>query len=247
MAGASEWFGGRPVGNISPYGPRGNAHGVRVRLPGDRKNFGFRKYGGEEQARAAAEKWRNERSLASSNTKNLVRKHPDIKGCLVMNLTVGYEVLIDEEDHDDLSNFTWSAHKRGSGIMYAKTRGDGNVTVSMHRHLCNPGPGKETDHIDGDGLNNQRTNLRSVTSRQNRNNMRMNSRNTSGENGISWDRGYGSWQFAWKECGKVKYKRFPVRPRGNEELKGVEKRKAVAYRDVVYRRIGNTNGLRPKK
>lgn len=242
MAGASEWFGGRPKGFV------GLQRGIGFRAKfyrGEGKSFSFRKYG-EEHARSAAEKWRDERSLALGKTKNLVRKHPEFKGCLIMKLTAGRETLIDEDDYDNLSNFTWYTSNQHLGIVYADAR-DGDKKISMHRYLCNPGPGKETDHLDGDGLNNRRANLRSVTSKQNNNNRRLSSRNTSGENGISWNRKDEGWLLRWREDGKAVSKCFFVRPRGSETLKGIQKRNAVAHRDMVYRRIGNSNGLRPKK
>ena len=43
---------------------------------------------------------------------------------------------------------------------------------------------KEVDHIDGNGVNNRRSNLRPVTSRGNNKNQKMNIRNTSGVTGV---------------------------------------------------------------
>lgn len=53
----------------------------------------------------------------------------------------------------------------------------------MHRMLC--GTGSEViDHIDGNGLNNQRSNLRPCTQSQNLANMRLSKHNTSGYKGV---------------------------------------------------------------
>ena len=63
----------------------------------------------------------------------------------------------------------------------------------MHRLLLNTPPGFDTDHINGDGLDNRRPNLRPVTRSQNL----MNSHRARGKSsrfkGISWDRGRKKW------------------------------------------------------
>ena len=51
---------------------------------------------------------------------------------------------------------------------------------------------KETDHIDGNGLNNQRGNLRSVTDSQNQMN-RKNIRGTSKYKGVYWNKANKKW------------------------------------------------------
>jgi hypothetical protein len=51
----------------------------------------------------------------------------------------------------------------------------------------------EVDHIDGDGLNNTRSNLRVVTKTQNMQNRRINKNNTSGHKGVAWDKESQKW------------------------------------------------------
>lgn len=50
------------------------------------------------------------------------------------------------------------------------------------------------DHIDHDGLNNQRFNLRLATQRQNTQNTRPRRGGTSQYKGVSWDKQRGKWQ-----------------------------------------------------
>jgi hypothetical protein len=52
----------------------------------------------------------------------------------------------------------------------------------------------QTDHRDGDGLNNCRANLRPATNKQNQGNGRRPSHNTSGYKGVTWDRGINRWR-----------------------------------------------------
>ena len=54
-------------------------------------------------------------------------------------------------------------------------------------------PNEEVDHIDRDRLNNKIENLREATSKQNKANMRVGSRNTSGVKGVSWNKKMGKW------------------------------------------------------
>lgn len=50
------------------------------------------------------------------------------------------------------------------------------------------------DHIDGDRSNNRISNLRSVSHAENARNCRLNKNNTSGTNGVSWNKAARKWQ-----------------------------------------------------
>ena len=64
----------------------------------------------------------------------------------------------------------------------------------MERKLGRPlEKGEQVDHIDGDSLNNRRSNLRLATRGQNCCNTRMSSRNTSGYKGVSWSTTANKW------------------------------------------------------
>ena len=56
----------------------------------------------------------------------------------------------------------------------------------MHRMVMGAQSGESVDHIDGNGLNNSRSNLRLVTPSQNNMNQGVREDNTSGHKGISW-------------------------------------------------------------
>lgn len=59
----------------------------------------------------------------------------------------------------------------------------------MHGHF----PVYEIDHINGDGIDNRLCNLRSVTRLENRKNRRLQSNNTSGTNGVLWNKAARKW------------------------------------------------------
>ena len=87
-----------------------------------------------------------------------------------INLTQGKVALVDDEDYEYLNQWKWSAAKvcRTFYAIRGIRNGDGWTSECMHRVILNVPAGKEIDHIDHDGLNNQRSNLRIVTSRQNK-------------------------------------------------------------------------------
>jgi hypothetical protein len=79
--------------------------------------------------------------------------------------------IIDNEDYDELSKFKWSAARDSRNSIFYATRTeiiDGKrKTVSMHRLVAKTPENKHTDHINGDGLDNRKSNLRICTVSQN--------------------------------------------------------------------------------
>ena len=91
--------------------------------------------------------------------------------------------LVDDEDYDRVvAAGPWHASKRGA-TYYArhnerKPEG-GYRSYSMHQIVLDPSPGLEIDHINGDGLDNRRGNLRAATRSQNNANRNKRSSATS--------------------------------------------------------------------
>ena len=77
----------------------------------------------------------------------------------------GLFAIVDAADYDRLRKYRWCATRRGRNV-YAVSSENGR-TVSMHRMLMKPRRGYVVDHIDGNGLNNRRCNLRVCTPAQN--------------------------------------------------------------------------------
>lgn len=92
-------------------------------------------------------------------------------------LTQNQFALVDDEDFDYLNQWKWcviSPSGKGPTKKYYAFRKMHGKNVYMHRLILNPDKNVVTDHIDSDGLNNQRYNLRKVTYKQNRQNARGN-------------------------------------------------------------------------
>jgi hypothetical protein len=104
-------------------------------------------------------------------------------------LSRGLVAIVDDEDLTDLSRDKWYA-RPGSGTEYAKrqTYVDGRArTESMHSRIMRPPAGMIVDHINHDGLDNRRSNLRVATYEQNARN-KVSLRLKSGDlKGASWD------------------------------------------------------------
>jgi len=79
-------------------------------------------------------------------------------------LTKGKIVRVDDADYASLSQWKWGylprSNGRGGYAVRYETRGGTRRTIYMHRQLMGAGPDQLVDHEDGDGLNNQRYNLR---------------------------------------------------------------------------------------
>ena len=104
-------------------------------------------------------------------------------------LTQGKFAVVDDEDYDWLMKYKWCARKRVDGITWYACRKiyvDGRwYQQQMHRLILNPPEYLVCDHINGDGLDNRRTNLRLATTKQNVRNRRLSSNNTTGFKGVS--------------------------------------------------------------
>jgi len=74
-------------------------------------------------------------------------------------LTRGYVTRVDDADFDFLNQYNWWALK-GSNTVYAVGKLGGGSFVYMHRVILAAPTGITVDHRDGDGLHNERNNLR---------------------------------------------------------------------------------------
>jgi len=104
--------------------------------------------------------------------------------CMVMKeikLTKGQVALVDDEDFEWLNQWKWYASQSPCGIFYAVRT---SKHLTMHRLIMNTPDNMEVDHIDHNGLNNQRSNLRNCTSRQNHMNRRKIKSGTSIYKGV---------------------------------------------------------------
>ncbi len=104
-----------------------------------------------------------------------------------IELTRGKVALIDDEDHEWLSGFKWYCSRRSHTSYAVRNKTGQKGTVYMHRAILERHRmgGKSTDHINHNGLDNRKENLRSVSQGQNTKNCRRHKTNTSGFIGVT--------------------------------------------------------------
>jgi len=103
--------------------------------------------------------------------------------------------IIDDEDYELVSGYKWYPSKRrGNSATYATANSKKpRTTISMHTLIMGKIKGLQVDHINHDGLDNRRCNLRMVTSAQNSYNRGPDSNSTSCYKGVSWHKSRSRW------------------------------------------------------
>lgn len=112
-----------------------------------------------------------------------------------IKLTQNKVALVDDEDYDFLSNWKWFASwdghnwyaRRNSGVYPFRRQ------IQMHRVIMDVTNELEVDHKDGNGLNNQKYNLRICTHAKNTINKKKHVDNTSGYKGVTFNKATGKY------------------------------------------------------
>ena len=118
-----------------------------------------------------------------------------MKEIIIQSKTHGEKkVLVDDLDYEYLNQFTWCAHKIG-GKFYAIRKVQRNITMLMHREVVgNSAYLLLVDHIDGNGLNNQSSNLRVATHSENLCNRKSVKGSKSPYKGVGWVSSHKLWR-----------------------------------------------------
>lgn len=108
-------------------------------------------------------------------------------------LSNGMVALVDDEDFDLVSRYRWyGARGRFGDVWYAKTSVGGGKKAFMHQLILPRRAGCQTDHRNGNGLDNRRENLRYATHAQNQANQHAR-RGRSKHVGVCWDKRCRKW------------------------------------------------------
>ncbi len=103
-------------------------------------------------------------------------------------LTQGQSVKVDNRDYAWLSGFKWCAYRRSNTVarFYAVRSTSKFGIVYMHRMILGLGRGdhRESDHINGNGLDNRRNNLRICNHSENLRNLTAKKHSKTGFKGV---------------------------------------------------------------
>lgn len=240
-----EWVGGRYAGNYRQVN-RGN---YLARIMKDRKSY-CKTFDTSEKAI----QWLIEKSEEFGMIKNKYR--------LIDNEY--YEVQLnndkiffcDKEDIDIVKQYIWH-EKKSKNTSYVYGTESKDKKIIFHRIIKPWGTDnewKQVDHIDRNGLNNRKLNLRNGDNSINNLNQAQREDNISGKTGVHYSNYDNCWIVQWKENGKRKKKSFRVCNNLNNRRKGnyhtltrtyeEAKQLAIEFRIKKDKELGYTNGYK---
>ena len=150
--------------------------------------------------------------------------------------------IVDRVDLPLVEKYTWHAARNGqTSYMRTFVRDSDRMRHHFFFHKLLKPELQQIDHIDGNGLNNSRGNLRDGSNGVNQNNRSLIKTNRSTENGISRHSNDRGWRVSWKVKKQCPSKYFSYSKYGSEEDAF---RAAKRFRDEKYAEIGNGNGKR---
>lgn len=114
-------------------------------------------------------------------------------------LTQDNVAIVDTEDYDYVNHFKWCTDNNLKPILYARrAKHMGMINgkqvqkpILMHRDIMDAPKGTQVDHINGNGLDNRRSNLRFATNRQNQQN--RHDVTSSRYPGVGWNKHANKW------------------------------------------------------
>lgn len=110
-----------------------------------------------------------------------------------IQLTQDKMAIVDDEDFEWLSKYKWHYQNKGYAERNRSIHLGKHKTILMHREILQVPDGMESDHINGNRLDNRRANLRICTRGENGKNLRKHVDNTSGFKGVSWHKRAKKW------------------------------------------------------
>jgi hypothetical protein len=125
-----------------------------------------------------------------------------------IQLTQGKVAIVDDEDFDYLNQFKWLARKSRNNNYYAGRyfyiKKCHRIYISMHTDIVKPNKNLMIDHVNNNGLDNRKINLRLCTNAENMRNRPLYKNNSSGFKGVNWNIKSKKW-YAYIRNNKIMY------------------------------------------
>lgn len=173
--------------------------------------------------------------------------------CVELLLTQGRTTIIDLGDLGRVLDYKWFARKNSRSEtlwhVLGNTRhvGGKRSSLLLHRYILDLNdPKKEVDHINGNGLDNRRINLRLVDRFGQTNNFKLFNTNTTGVNGVHHREKKSLYVVQWRVDGKRKCKSFSYSSRGLYDSAQQAFEAAKEFRKLKDLETGSENGVRDK-
>ena len=114
--------------------------------------------------------------------------------------------IIDKEDLILFAKYNWHIKKtcRNKYLQTNILKEDKKTTIYFHQLIMGKIKDLETDHINNNGLDNRKSNLRLVTHKENQNNLPKRTNTTSKYKGVSFCKERNNWCTQIYENGKAK-------------------------------------------
>jgi hypothetical protein len=118
----------------------------------------------------------------------------------LIRLGPGRYAKVDPEDYDSLSKYDWRLMKFKNTEYAVRTENSFSI-IHIHRQIMQPPKGMIVHHLNHDGRDNRKENLRIVTYKQNAVNNKPKSGNcTSKYKGVHWYKSSKKWQAEIRYC-----------------------------------------------
>jgi len=109
-------------------------------------------------------------------------------------LSQGKYSIVDDEDYDWLNQWKWYAkHNKTRWYAVRTTQRPCRINIRMHRLIMSAPQGRDVDHINGNGIDNRRKNLRLCTRSENLANKAKYGKCSSKHKGVWWHKTAKKW------------------------------------------------------
>ncbi len=160
-------------------------------------------------------------------------------------LTQGKTALVDDDDFDRLCAHRWYAHKSRTGSAWYAHRnisiGGKQTTILMHREILGF-PDGQVDHVNMDGLDNRKQNIRKAShSLNNANRVKLKRSTASKFKGVQFSKKRGRWQAQIGVNGKDVWLGYFNTE--EEAARAYDEAAALAFGDFARANFGGRSGF----